>query len=331
MIIQAADRARSDLAALQLSIERALGSLPLRLTVKAATPYLEIGGHQPIARPAMLAVRRLLGVRRLRKVYEETTTVVLSHLIGLLGPRQFFDIGAGQGHFARVAASHMTSPPRVHAFEMHPERFASLQERLAGCSYAARITAHQSALSERHKGVITTWMSRSLLFEVPPKIEEYREAWHRRLKFRLQGNNKRGLISARVMVTSLDRFVASTGAVPDMLKIDVDGYEMSVLRGAGATLARHRPVILLELHSDKKLRFGATRRKVVEHLLALGYEALFFTNHHDRAACQAVEMDADSPILDRQEASLLLFMHPNSCALRRLNVVAETSAAHAAA
>ena len=33
----------------------------------------------------------------------------------------------------------------------------------------------------------------------------------------------------------------------DLLKIDVEGMEMAVLSGAGATIARHRPALFIEV------------------------------------------------------------------------------------
>ena len=36
--------------------------------------------------------------------------------------------------------------------------------------------------------------------------------------------------------------------VPDALKIDVEGHELSVLRGASATIETHRPLVVVEVH-----------------------------------------------------------------------------------
>jgi FkbM family methyltransferase len=306
------DRLAPSLSCVKADLERALASLPLRLTSRHSVPYLEIAGHRPIAHPAMQKIRSLFGLRKTRKIYEETTTALVSHLITRFRPRHFFDIGAHNGYFSRVATSHIASPSQVQAFEMRPDSFGALKENFARHAPSQKMTAHHTALTDKHKGVIDVWMARSLLFERKPALRDYRESWYRRLKFWLRGMQSRGLISARIKITSLDHFVASTGVVPDMIKIDVDGYEMNVLRGAVRTLAREKPIVLLELHTDRKLRFGTSRQEVVAQLFDLGYEALLFTDHHDRTACQVRQVTACSPVLRRQETDLLLFMHPQS-------------------
>ncbi len=61
-------------------------------------------------------------------------------------------------------------------------------------------------------------------------------------------------------VTTLDGFVERAGLTScAILKIDVEGAELEVLRGATATIARFRPAILAEYNAHWAARFGWTR------------------------------------------------------------------------
>jgi FkbM family methyltransferase len=56
----------------------------------------------------------------------------------------------------------------------------------------------------------------------------------------------------------------------DLIKIDVEGYELPVLRGATETIKRWKPVILLELNGLGK-RYGIDDSQVIEYITSLGY------------------------------------------------------------
>lgn len=57
-----------------------------------------------------------------------------------------------------------------------------------------------------------------------------------------------------------------------LMKIDVEGFELNVLRGLAKTLEKHKPVLIMEL-IDKQLRdAGASSREIFDLLGGLGYE-----------------------------------------------------------
>jgi FkbM family methyltransferase len=76
----------------------------------------------------------------------------------------------------------------------------------------------------------------------------------------------------KVDAVTIDTLAGRFGA-PDVLFIDVEGFELHALRGAARTLAEHRPDLFVEAHVGAGLeRFGT-----IDDLLALippGYEVL---------------------------------------------------------
>ena len=58
---------------------------------------------------------------------------------------------------------------------------------------------------------------------------------------------------------------------PTLIKIDVEGLELEVLRGAQATLREHRPTLVIEAH------FRELASAVTARLATLGYRCETFS------------------------------------------------------
>ena len=82
----------------------------------------------------------------------------------------------------------------------------------------------------------------------------------------------RAMVREPVPVVTLDSLIEAM-AVPriHLIKLDVEGYEGEVLRGAAALLRRDRPAIYMELESDRLARAGTTPEAVHEYLGGFGY------------------------------------------------------------
>lgn len=80
----------------------------------------------------------------------------------------------------------------------------------------------------------------------------------------------RSAVALRVRTARLDDELAD-GYAPTLVKIDVEGAELRVLRGARATIERHRPVIIFEHGRGSAEHFEAGPAAVHDLLTDAGY------------------------------------------------------------
>ncbi|EFC85841.1 methyltransferase FkbM family [Parafrankia sp. EUN1f] len=81
-----------------------------------------------------------------------------------------------------------------------------------------------------------------------------------------------------VPLTTLNTY-AATRRPPVLVKIDVEGFELDVLRGASDILSTEHPALLLELLPAHLERRGMTAADIVDNLAGLGYRILNLSRH----------------------------------------------------
>lgn len=81
-----------------------------------------------------------------------------------------------------------------------------------------------------------------------------------------------------IPVTTLDNYLQNKSEViPGIIKIDVEGLEYAVLKGAENTLRRHKPSLVIEI-----LDGDTNRKEIVEFLLEIGYKSYYINNASDK-------------------------------------------------
>lgn len=151
------------------------------------------------------------------------------------------DIGANVGFYALWMAKRVGRSGRVFAFEPSPPNLKILRYHLAK-NGLRNLQVLPCAVTEDHGGHVPFFLlnegdspSNSLTFgrnKVP------------NLSLNL-AQTKREILVDRI---SVDGFCKDSQIRPALIKIDVEGAELLVLRGASATLVSARPALILGVH-----------------------------------------------------------------------------------
>lgn len=168
--------------------------------------------------------------------------------------RVILDIGANVGwyslHFARVAAE-----ARIYAFEPAARIHARLLANLA-LNGVTGVVTEQIALQDQ-EGIDT-------LYFHPAETGASSVRDNRGFT---------GVQPEEIRCTTLDLYCTRQKIRPDLIKCDVEGGELSVVKGALATLRECQPVVFLELLRKWSANFGYHPNEVIEIMQDLGYQA----------------------------------------------------------
>jgi FkbM family methyltransferase len=84
--------------------------------------------------------------------------------------------------------------------------------------------------------------------------------------------NAIGDVSQTIQITTLDQDIAASALpAPDLIKIDIEGWELEALRGARATIDAHHPALFLEMHGETMREKRRKASAIVAFLCDSGY------------------------------------------------------------
>lgn len=145
------------------------------------------------------------------------------------------DIGANVGHHTVYLASFCAA---VHAFEPYPAVAASLREKVAR-NALTHVHFHPVGMGDRDV---------SLDFFAPQGANTGTGS------FVADHEPRNNRPAGCLRVVHGDRYLERLALpVIDLIKIDVEGFELTTLRGLRETLRRHRPIVVLELSDAARL------------------------------------------------------------------------------
>lgn len=170
----------------------------------------------------------------------------------------FVDVGAHIGYYSLKAARVVGPTGHVIAIEPNPQTVKTLTDNIRASG--ARVVAVQPVACTDSEGMLDLFLA--------ARTNTGETSLSR------SNASQSGAVVAihRVRTRRLDDIIQETApSRVDAIKIDVEGAEFLVLKGARQTLMRYSPTLIVEL-VDKQLRsMGTTAAEVTEFLGSLGY------------------------------------------------------------
>ena len=169
------------------------------------------------------------------------------------------DIGSHIGLMAVVFGKKVGNTGKVYAFEPTPSTSRILQETVR-INHGNNISVEPYALADQ-KGKLSFYISNHLADNSNSLVNNHR--------------TDRQESKVEVDVNTVDDFVKERNiAKVDFIKVDVEGAEFKLLKGAQQTIRRDQPLIILAIHPDSIKNFGDSTAEIWDLLKNLGYRIL---------------------------------------------------------
>ncbi len=161
-----------------------------------------------------------------------------------------FDIGALYGYFSLISKS-MFPESTLFSFEMNPDSYIALCKNI-------NVNKHLGIPASR---CINIGLSDQTSLQKRVFIDTF-----------ILKEDSEDEKSSIVDILSLDDFCRLSGFQPDLIKLDVEGYQAKILPGSMNTIGEAKPIIILEFDGQKQLStFSTTNKQITKPLFDLGY------------------------------------------------------------
>lgn len=170
----------------------------------------------------------------------------------------FLDVGAHIGYFSIKAARRVGNSGRVVAFDPNPEILKLLRDNVAA-NHSSNVIVEPVACTDREQ-TLTFYAVPSGNTGASSLARDNAEPWSQAPQpYQVRGRP----IDDVIRELKLERV--------DVIKVDVEGAEVSVLKGALETLKRFHPKVIVEVSPPQLASFHTTPEDLVSLLKSAGY------------------------------------------------------------
>jgi FkbM family methyltransferase len=172
-----------------------------------------------------------------------------------------FDIGAHKGAYLFYMSKIVGKSGKVYAFEPQSILYKYLLT-LKGL-FSCEVILENLALSDS---------SKEQVLNIPAHKNENKSSPGASLSNNFAG--QKIIKTEKIQSISLDEYCSRSNIRPDFLKIDVEGHELEVLKGAEEILKSYKPGLIVEI---EERHIGIEKlNETINFLLSLGYKGYFF-------------------------------------------------------
>jgi len=185
-----------------------------------------------------------------------------------------FDVGGHHGWYAIVLSHYVGELGKVVTFEPNPINCEIIKRNIS-LNRLSNVWVENLAIGSQTQDAVVTNASDTSVKSGHIDHRYWPENWNRK-------SVSRGI---EVKMKSLDSYAREHNILPSLIKIDVEGYEVEVLRGSRLILAS-RPKFCLEVHHPDSLgRYGTSLNDIFEVIQLEGYRCWLQVDDNEIPHC----------------------------------------------
>lgn len=173
--------------------------------------------------------------------------------------KNIIDVGANLGWYS-LNFNFLKNTKSIHSFEPIPRTYSFFRENIK-INKAKKIIANNFALSDK-SGKQTFYLSNETGSASMKNIQ-----------------NKKKVKKIVCKLTTLDRYLVKNKIKCDLIKVDTEGSELFVFKGAIHTLKKQKPIVFTEMLRKWSAKFNYHPNDIIQIFHELNYSCFKVTNN----------------------------------------------------